>query len=1145
MIVRQRVFSMGLVLILAWCAAAPGGESVNEPARKIPLAYSVDVVVVGASTGAVSAAVAAAKEGRQVFLVAPHPYLGEDMTATLRLWLEAGETPRSALARRVFGDAVEPAVDPNRLAFTYTADVPSAAIHKDTDPPSRLTDGRWGDASKESVQYEKDVTIVADLGRPQEVRTVRVMAFRRSNESPAGKGFDVRRVTFSLSADGKTWRQVAQIDNDQPMEATVTLAAKVGQTARYVQVFVEKPEAMERLLLGEIEIVGPPKPTAVATDAPVPPPPRPMHVKRTLDDALLEAGVQYLYGCFATDVLRDAKGQLCGVVMANRAGRQAVAAKTIIDATPRATVARLAGAKFTPYPGGTHTFRRVVIGGEPVKTDQATARSVGTPFLGPYPNRAKTSSGVFSVIEYSIPLHVDNDSYAAYMRVDQQARSLTYHSEQQFTSDVMFEVPPDAMRGRESAKGDWQGTEQLPLGAFQPAGIDRLYVLGGCADVPRPHAERLLRPVALMDMGERLGKAAAGEAAPLPAPADVKVAGQPAEAAAAEGEVREFLTGVRPTQATPTVPQQRRALPVLGRYDVVVIGGGTGGAPAGIGAARKGAKTLVVEYHYGLGGVGTLGAISSYYWGNRVGFTKSVQDGQTQWVIEQKMEWYRQELLKAGAEIWFGAVACGAFVQDRRVVGAVVATPAGRGVVLAKTVIDATGNSDVAAAAGADCIYTDASEFGMQGTGLPGRRLGESYNNTDFTIVDETDMVDIWQVLVYSKGKYPQAFDHGRLIDTRERRRIVGDFTISLPDQINLRTHPDTVVCAYSNFDSHGYTVDPYLLLEHPEKKGVTVNIPLRSMLPKGLDGIIVTGLSISAHRDAVPLIRMQPDVQNGGYAAGVAAAMTAAAGTPVRQVDVKKLQQHLIEIGNLPERVLTDQDSYPLPEEKIAAAVASLPKEGRGASVIMTHPDRALPLLKAAYTKVDGEDKVAYAKALAVLGSDLGLDTLIAEVRRQTEWDKGWNYKGMGQFGAALSPLDNLLIALGHTRSRKAVPVILEKLGQLDAENAFSHHRAAGLALELIGDRSAARPLAELLAKPDMAGHAQLEIAAAQAKETPGGVNAEQTRRESLRELMLARALYRCGDHQGVGEKILRDYTRDLRGHLARHAQAVLAEKK
>ncbi len=46
-----------------------------------------------------------------------------------------------------------------------------------------------------------------------------------------------------------------------------------------------------------------------------------------------------------------------------------------------------------------------------------------------------------------------------------------------------------------------------------------------------------------------------------------------------------------------------------------------------------------------------------------------------------------------------------------------------------------------------------------------------------------------------------------------------------------------------------------------------------------------------------------------------------------------------------------------------------------------------------------------------------------------------------------------------------------------------------------------------------------------------------------SLRELILARALFRCGDHEGLGERILRTYTQDLRGHYARHAHAVLNE--
>ncbi len=1133
-----------LAALLALAAAGRAADQVNESAREIPVAYEVDVVVVGGGTGAASAAITAAEQGASVFLAAPYPYLGDEMTATLRLWLEPGEVPTTPLARAIFSDTEQPGADPNRIEYTYETDVPSAAMHKDTTPPSVLTDGRWNSASNQSVQYDQDVNITADLGKSEEIREIRVMVYRRPLNSSEGNGFDVGRVTVSVCDDGENWKQVAMIENDRPSESLSTLSAKVASQGRYVRFFVQKPEGYERLLLGEIEIVGPEKPRTQDVQI-ASPPPRPMHVKKSLDKALLDAGVKFLYSCFPTDVLRDADGKPCGIVMANRAGRQAVLAKTIIDATPRATVARMAGAGFRPYPSGTHTFKRIVIGGEPKDLEFGTARVVGQPFQGPPSGAARTASGDYPIIEYTLPLHVDDGSYAALMQADQQARSLTYHPDQQFTSDLLFEVPPDPIDGRESTAGPWEGVDKVPLGALQPASVERLYVLGGCADVSREQAERLLRPLNLIDLGDRVGRAACAQAKALSAPSGVTLPGKPANTPFAEGDVREFLTGVRPVQQDlETVPQPPRSLPVLGQYDVVVIGGGTGGAPAGIGAARQGAKTLVIEYLHGLGGVGTLGAIAGYYWGNRVGFTATVQDGETRWIVEQKAEWFRRQFLDAGGELWFGAVGCGAFVQDNRVIGAVVTTPYGRGVILANTVIDATGNSDVAAAAGAETIYTDASEFGMQGTGLPGRRLGGSYNNTDFTIVDETDMVDIWQMFVFSKDKYPQAFDHGRLIDTRERRRIVGDFTISLIDQINERTYPDSVVRCWSNFDTHGYTVDPYLLLEHPEKKGIGVYIPLRAMLPKGLDGILVIGLGISSQRDAVPLIRMQPDIQNGGYAAGVAAAMAAQSGVSVRQIDVKPLQQHLVETGDLPENVLTDKDSYPLSDERFAEAVEQL-KVGRGAAVIMTDPQRALPLLEKAYADATPEHKLTYAKALAVLGSDLGLETLISAVRKADQWDAGWNYKGMGQFGSALSELDNLIVAMGHTGNPKALPAILEKTELLDASVEFSHHRAVGRALELIGDSSAAKPLAGLLAKPGMRGHAHTDINIAIAKEVPGGTNAEQTRRESLRELMLARALYRCGDQDGIGEAILREYTKDLRGHLARHAAAVLEEGK
>ena len=46
------------------------------------------------------------------------------------------------------------------------------------------------------------------------------------------------------------------------------------------------------------------------------------------------------------------------------------------------------------------------------------------------------------------------------------------------------------------------------------------------------------------------------------------------------------------------------------------------------------------------------------------------------------------------------------------------------------------------------------------------------------------------------------------------------------------------------------------------------------------------------------------------------------------RQIDVRALQKHLVEIGNLPEQVLTDKDSFPLSQEQVDAAVADVVDE-------------------------------------------------------------------------------------------------------------------------------------------------------------------------------------------------------------------------
>jgi len=1125
---------LGAALLTLTQVAGAGTTTVTESARKIPVAYDVDVVVVGGSTGAVAAAVEAAKGGANVFLAAPRPYLGEDVCGTLRLWLEDGETPESDLEKAVFEMPGAPSLGslPKSMPFTYEADLRSAARHRDTDPPRLLTDGKWSNSAKQSVQYDGSVTIVADLGRSRRLRSAYVLAYQRPRD------FEVDTVTISTSDDRQKWTRVAAAANRHLQTGghegdAVDVGATFDTTARYVKLRIDKTKRVKRILLGEIVIAA-----ELPSAAPVRPVPTPMHVKRTLDQALLDAGVSFLYGCAATDVLRDADGRPAGIVMANRAGRQGVVAKVIIDATERATVARMAGARFRPYRLGPQRFRRVVVGGEARTGAGISARKL--PFSFPSPR------GRLDAIEYTLMISMKDLSFASFAAAEQIARDRTFDPAQADASDQLFQVLPDRIVSATRDLTERPDPIKAGLEVCTPAGVDRLYVLGGCADLAGDTTEDLLRPLALMRVGCAMGAAAAVDAKGLPRPNSPHVPAT-GKLSAGPGEVREELAGLRPTAKAPaTIPSGPRALPVLGEYDVVVIGGGTGGAPAGIAAARSGAKTLVVEYQCGLGGVGTLGLIAKYYWGYRKGFTAEVDRGVAAmkapkvrggWNIQAKQEWWRSELRKAGADIWFATLGCGALVEGNRVTGAIVATPHGRGVVRAKVVIDSTGNADIAAAAGAACITTSAEHVAMQGTGLSPRNLAVGYTNTDYSFVTESDPVDAWRMIVTGKRKFPDAYDISPLIDSRERRRIVGDAFVTPLDILNHRTYPDTIAIHHSNFDTHGFTVHPMFAIRFPDKSGATANLPYRCLLPKGLDGILVTGLGVSAHRDAMPILRMQPCVQNQGYAAGTAAAMAAKDGRPTRSVEMAKLQKHLVKAECLPPDVPTHTDSFPLDDETVAKAVKEVVHHFKGIETVLAKPETALPLLRKAYTQAaTPADRLTYANILGMMGDATGIETLIEAVAT-TEWDKGWNFRGMGQFGGSLSRLDSLIISLGRTGDKRAVGAILEKVRQLDASKEFSHHRAVALALEALRDPAAAGALAELLAKPDMTGYTITDVKSAKTART-------EHRSQPLRELILARALYVCGDRNDVARKILEQYRRDLRGLFARHAHAVLNRK-
>jgi hypothetical protein len=268
---------------------------------------------------------------------------------------------------------------------------------------------------------------------------------------------------------------------------------------------------------------------------------------------------------------------------------------------------------------------------------------------------------------------------------------------------------------------------------------------------------------------------------------------------------------------------------------------------------------------------------------------------------------------------------------------------------------------------------------------------------------------------------------------------------------------------------------------------------------------------------------------------------MIAKKGCATRALDIKALQRHLVEKGNLPQSVLTEKDNFPLAKEKVAEAVNTVTNDYDKLEILLAQFDVAQPLLREAFAHAPTDQaRLIYAHVLGMMSDATGAEVL-AQAVASAAWDKGWRYTGMGQFGASMSPLDSLVIALGRTKSPLALKPILEKVSLLDTNSEFSHFRAVAMALETLGNPAAAEPLAALLQKPGLSGHAVTTINAALQSNPSSGTD-NTTRNLALSELYLARALYRCGDHEGLGEKILRQYAQDLHGHYARHAQAVLS---
>lgn len=431
-------------------------------------------------------------------------------------------------------------------------------------------------------------------------------------------------------------------------------------------------------------------------------------------------------------------------------------------------------------------------------------------------------------------------------------------------------------------------------------------------------------------------------------------------------------------------PGELGEVPELWRGDVLVVGGGSAGSAAAVAAARSGASTLLVESGGFLGGTGAR-VLDTFYGFYAPGGAERVVGG-IGWEVCERLfalgeaferpntygagtgVTYEPEALKV---VWEGLVGAAdarlllhgllsAVVQDGdRVLGAVVETRAGPRVAWAHTVVDASGDAEVAWRAGAaldrsldarrrqPCtatfrlggvdltaaastaeLHEAMAAAAEQGYDLP-RREGSAHRtclpgvvHTNMTRVAGYDVTDPWELTAAEVegrrqvGEYRRfltdrvpGYGDAHLLTTstrlgvRESRRLAGRYVLTRDDVLAARDFPDTIARCGAPVEDHAAGASThwaYVGSGTTEPTGRTYGIPLASLLPREVEGLVVAGRCLSATHDAHASVRSMGQCMAMGQAAGTAAALAAETGAAVGDVDVATVRARLREGGTL-----------------------------------------------------------------------------------------------------------------------------------------------------------------------------------------------------------------------------------------------------
>lgn len=389
------------------------------------------------------------------------------------------------------------------------------------------------------------------------------------------------------------------------------------------------------------------------------------------------------------------------------------------------------------------------------------------------------------------------------------------------------------------------------------------------------------------------------------------------------------------------VIQPERTLPIMHETDVLVVGGGPAGFAAAVASARAGVKTTLVERYGYFGGLWSGGLVlivlatharedgklvkCMYGIGDELlerhtkirgavinqgaGKCNPTTDPEATKILMDEM------LTEAGVKVFLHSWAADAIMEGEVVRGAVLEGKSGRQAVVAKVVIDTTGDGDVFAAAGAEY------EQRLHAIGLV-HRLG-NVDRADMAKLKEAGFKSLGSAepldsvrWVNLRGPSTDALDISELtrLEMEHRKNIWNRvqqlrskpggenvFLLQTAPQLGVRiTRILGAVKQLTFEEAKVSTKFQDVIGVGGEESGLKARwpIPYGALVPKKLDGLLTAGRSISVDQKMLDCMRVIAPCLVTGHAAGAAAALSVQSNCKPRDVDIAKLQKLLVSQG-------------------------------------------------------------------------------------------------------------------------------------------------------------------------------------------------------------------------------------------------------